>query len=521
MNQKTPLARTPGVPGLEPKFVETDDDYALLDRRAESEVPIAVAPGDGVGPEITDAVLRVLNAAGAPLRYDKVEMGRSAYERGVTSGIPNDTWEKIRENGVLLKGPVTTPQGGGYKSLNVTLRKALNLYANVRPVRTYTPFVGSDHPDMDVVVVRENEEGLYAGIEHQQTREVSQILKLITRPGSERVIRHAFEYARTHNRDKVTCMTKDNIMKHTDGLFSKVFEEVSDEYPDVEAEHLIIDIGAARLATRPEEFDVVVSINLYGDILSDITAEIAGSVGLAGTANIGPEVSLFEAVHGSAPDIAGEGVANPSGMLKSAIEMLVHLGHVGVAREIENAWLRTLEDGLHTPDIYREGVSKREVGTAEFADAVIDRLGESPFRLSPARYGGGSQGKEAGVSVEPSPTPQGEKILRGIDVFVDWDEDGRNPDTIGDGLDKSASKVDWYLEMITNRGVKVYPDGHDETFWTDHWRCRFIPADDDVIDFDSVLDLLSALHDDGWEVIKTEQLYTFDGRRAYSLGQGQ
>jgi isocitrate dehydrogenase len=310
-------------------------------------------------------------------------------------------------------------------------------------------------------------------------------------------------------------------MKHTDGLFSKVFEEVSDEYPDVEAEHLIIDIGAARLATRPEEFDVVVSINLYGDILSDITAEIAGSVGLAGTANIGPEVSLFEAVHGSAPDIAGEGVANPSGMLKSAIEMLVHLGHVGVAREIENAWLRTLEDGLHTPDIYREGVSKREVGTAEFADAVIDRLGESPFRLSPARYGGGSQGKEAGVSVEPSPTPQGEKILRGIDVFVDWDEDGRNPDTIGDGLDKSASKVDWYLEMITNRGVKVYPDGHDETFWTDHWRCRFIPADDDVIDFDSVLDLLSALHDDGWEVIKTEQLYTFDGRRAYSLGQGQ
>ena len=524
MSAKTPLERVPGVPGLEPTVGDGEEGSALSAGRTERQVPVAVAPGDGVGPEITDAVLRVLDAAGAPLRYDKVEMGKTAYENGVTSGIPDAAWETIREDGVLLKGPVTTPQGGGYKSLNVTLRKALNLYANVRPVRTYTPFVESDHPNMDVVVVRENEEGLYAGIEHQQTREVAQILKLITRPGSERVIRHAFEYARTHGRNKLTCMTKDNIMKHTDGLFSQVFKEVATEYPDVDSEHLIIDIGTARLATQPEEFDVVVAPNLYGDILSDITAELAGSVGLAGSANIGSNVSLFEAVHGSAPDIAGEGIANPSGLLVAAKEMLVHLGFVDVAQDIENAWLRTLEDGVHTPDIYREGLSSKEVSTEGFTDAVIDRLGKAPNRLPSAQYATVSENgheRTAGVSVEPSPTPQQEKRLRGIDVFIDWDKKERDPDTIGNGLEGSASKVEWYLEMITNRGVKVYPDGLPETFWTDHWRCRFLPADADIIEFDRVLDLLCALHEDGWDVIKTEQLYTFDGRRAYSLGQGQ
>lgn len=518
MKQKTSLVRTPGVPGLEQYPVDADNERGLADRRAD-KVPIAVAPGDGVGPEITDAVLRILDAADAPLRYDKVEMGRSAYENGVSSGIPESTWETIRNDGILLKGPVTTPQGGGYKSLNVTLRKALNLYANVRPVRSYAPFVGSEHPDMDVVVVRENEEGLYAGIEHQQTREVSQILRLVTRPGSERVIRYAFEYARAHERDRVTCMTKDNIMKKTDGLFSEVFREVSEEYPDIESDHLIVDIGAGRLAAEPEEFDVVVAPNLYGDVLSDITAELAGSVGIAGSANIGPNVSLFEAVHGSAPDIAGEGIANPSGLLVASTKMLVHLGFVDVAQEVKNAWLRAIEDGVHTPDIYDPEVSSREVGTEGFADAVIDRLGKSPNRFAPARYGTGKEKTE--ISAEPSPTPDEEKLLRGIDVFIDWDEDGRDPDTIGDGLSESAAEVDWYLEMITNRGVKVYPDGLPETFWTDHWRCRFLPDDEDAVEFDRILDLLNALNDDGWEVIKTEQLYTFDGRRGYSLGQGQ
>ncbi len=477
--------------------------------------PITVAYGDGIGPEITEAVLRVLDAADAPLRYDVIDIGKSAYERGVTSGIPDDAWDAIRQNRVLLKGPITTPQGGGYKSLNVTLRKALSLFANVRQAKAYTPFVDSHHTGMNVVVIRENEEDLYAGIEHQQTPEVAQILKLITRPGSERIVRYAFEYARAYGRQTVTCMTKDNIMKHTDGLFHRVFDEVAEEYPDIEADHLIIDIGAARVAAQPEQFDVIVTLNLYGDILSDITAQIAGSVGLAGSANIGTDVAMFEAVHGSAPDIAGRGIANPSGLLVAATQMLVHLGVADVAQTIKNAWLKTLEDGIHTADIYREGLSEHEVGTEAFTDAVIERLGAEPSTLTPVRYQSG------GIHVEPSPTPEQTKVLRGVDVFIDWDGAGRDPDVIGQGLEEAAKRANWDLKMITNRGVKVYPDGLPETFWTDHWRCRFLPQDADAIPFDRVLDLLGALHATGWDVIKTEHLYTFDGRRAYSLGQGE
>lgn len=478
-------------------------------------IPITVAHGDGIGPEITEAVLRVLDAAAAPLRYDVINIGKAAYEQGVTSGISADAWEAIRQTKVLLKGPITTPQGGGYKSLNVTLRKALSLFANVRQAKAFTPFIDSHHPGMNVVVIRENEEDLYAGIEHQQTREVTQILKLITRPGSERIIRYAFEYARAYGRRKVTCMTKDNIMKHTDGLFHQVFREVAAEYPDIESDHLIIDIGAARVAAQPEQFDVIVTLNLYGDILSDITAQIAGSVGLAGSANIGTDVAMFEAVHGSAPDIAGRGIANPSGLLVAATQLLVHVGAADVAQTITNAWLKTLEDGIHTADIYHDMRSRHRAGTKAFTDAVIERLGAEPSTLPPVRY------RSGGIRVEPSPTTKQEKVLEGVDVFIDWDGGERDPNVIGRGLEKAAAAVNWRLKMITNRGVKVFPQGLPETFCTDHWRCRFLPQEAHPIAFDEVLDLLGALHHQGWEVIKTEHLYAFDGRRAYSLGQGE
>lgn len=484
-------------------------------RQDADTVPIAVAYGDGIGPEITEAVLRVLEAACAPLSYDVIEVGRAAYEKGITSGIPDEAWDVIRKNGVFLKGPITTPQGGGYKSLNVTIRKALSLFANVRPTKSYAPYVASQHPGMDLVIIRENEEDLYAGIEHRQTDEVHQILKLITRPGSERIIRYAFQYARAYGRRKVTCMTKDNIQKLTDGLFHKVFREVAEEFPDIGSDHQIIDIGAARVAAQPEQFDVIVTPNLYGDILSDISAQIAGSVGLAGSANVGAEVSMFEAVHGSAPDIAGRGVANPSGLLVAATQMLVHIGASEVAQTIKNAWLKTLEDGIHPADVYREGLSKREVGTEAFTQAVVDRLGDSPDQLRPVQYQSG------GIHVTLPERPKAKKELQGVDVFIDWDQHGRDPDTIGKGLVEAARHAKWTLKMITNRGVKVYPDGLPETFWTDHWRCRFLPSDGGPIGFERVLHLLKVLHGAGWDVIKTEHLYTFDGERAYSLGQGE
>lgn len=477
-------------------------------------VPVTVAHGDGIGPEIMAATLRVLEAADAPLAFEGIDIGERAYLDGHTSGIPPEAWTTIRRNPAFLKGPITTPLGGGYKSLNVTIRKALNLYANVRPSKSYAPFVASPHPGMNLVVIRENEEDLYAGIEHQQTGEVAQVLKLVTRPGSERIIRYAFEYARAYGRSKVTCMTKDNIMKLTDGLFHRVFDEVAADYPDIDAEHQIIDIGAARLAAQPEQFDVIVTLNLYGDILSDIASQVAGSVGLAGSSNVGDRVSMFEAVHGSAPDIAGRDVANPSGLLWAATQMLVHLGFAETAETIKNAWLCTLESGIHTADIHREGLSTRRVGTEAFTDAVIERLGERPRRLVPVRY------RSGGIAVDAAPPRPVTKRLVGVDAFVDWAEPDRDPDRLGRGLE-AATPEGWHLRMITNRGVKVYPDGLPETFRTDHWRCRFVRVDGDGTDVAEVLDLLGALHRAGYDLIKTEHLYEIDGRSAFSLGQGE
>ena len=480
---------------------------------ASSDVtPIAVAHGDGIGPEIMEATLRILDAAGAPLRYETVEVGEAVYRSGHTSGIAPEAWDVIRAHKVLLKAPITTPQGGGYKSLNVTLRKSLGMFANVRPVQSFAPYVASPHPKIDLVIIRENEEDTYAGIEHRQTTEVYQTLKLITRPGSEAIVRYAFEYARAHGRGRVTCMTKDNIMKLTDGLFHHVFEEIAAEYPDIEADHKIIDIGAALIGARPDTFDVVVAPNLYGDIISDIAAEASGSVGLAGSANVGTEVAMFEAVHGSAPDIAGQGIANPSGLLRGAVMMLDHLNHDRIAETIENAWLATLEAGVHTGDVYGER-STRKVSTREFADAVIERLGEMPQTLPSAQY------TDAEVHVAVHPSPRVEKALVGVDVFLDWSDGDRRPDRLGDAL-REEDGDGLRLKLITNRGVKVYPDGLPETFWTDHWRCRFV-ATGDAVTPAQVVGLQGRLVEAGFDVIKTENLYTFDGGRAYSLAQGE
>lgn len=475
---------------------------------------IVVAPGDGIGPEIMGATLQVLDAAGASLDMHKIEVGEAMYLKGHSSGIAPDTWDHIRERKVILKGPITTPQGGGVKSLNVTIRKTLGLYANVRPCIAYDPYIPVRHPHLDVIVIRENEEDLYAGIEHRQTDQVVQCLKLITRPGSEKIVRFAFEYAKRRNRQKVTCFVKDNIMKLTDGLFHEVFDEIAAEYPDIKTETIIVDIGMARLANAPELFDVIVVPNLYGDILSDIAAEISGSVGLAPSANIGENYSMFEAIHGSAPDIAGQGIANPSGLLLSAATMLAHLGQGEVAETIHNAWMKTIEDGILTGDLYRHGASQSRVGTQEFADAVVERLGEKPDHLRVHAYS-----NDAMPPIRPSERPKAVKVLVGVDVFLD--DSDHSPDAIAQQL-KEAQTDDLQLVMITNRGVKVWPDGFPDTFHTDHWRCRFHPPEEGkTVEHAHIVALLSRLADQGIDFIKTEHLYTFDGKPGYSLGQGQ
>lgn len=478
--------------------------------------PVTVSYGDGIGPEIMEAVLRILEAAGARLRLETIEVGEKVYRSGNTSGIAPEAWDSLARTKVLLKAPITTPQGSGYKSLNVTMRKVLGLYANVRPNITYAPYIPTEHPRMNMVIIRENEEDLYAGIEHQQTDEVIQCLKLVSKPGTEKIIRYAFEYARRYGRKKVTCMTKDNIMKQTDGMFHRMFKEIGAEYPEIEQEHFIIDIGAARIARTPERFDVVVTLNLYGDIISDIAAEVGGSVGLAGSANIGEAGALFEAIHGSAPDIAGKNIANPSGLLQAAIQMLLHIGQAEVATKVQNAWLRTIEDGIHTADIYNSATSTQKAGTREFADALIARLGQVPAILKPVNYN-----NDAGnvISVQLKPRPVAQKTLVGIDVFLHWNE--RRPETLASRLQPLSSQA-LALTMITNRGVKVWPEGNPATFCTDHWRCRFKCEDfDRGISYEAVLQLLKGLHQAGMEVIKTENLYTFDGQPGFTLGQGQ
>lgn len=475
---------------------------------------ITVAKGDGIGPEIMDAVLSIIKAAGAEIATEEIEVGEKVYLAGNTSGIAREAWDVIRRNKVFLKAPITTPQGGGYKSLNVTTRKFLGLYSNVRPCMSLHPFVETKHPVMDIVIIRENEEDLYAGIEHQQTDEVVQCLKLISRPGCEKIVRYAFEYARQYGRKKVTCFTKDNIMKQTDGLFHKVFEEIAPEYPEIENEHWIIDIGAAKLADSPEAFDVIVLPNLYGDVLSDVAAQIAGSVGLAGSANIGETCAMFEAIHGSAPRIAGQNIANPSGLLQGAVMMLNHIGQGDVAARVNNAWLKTIEDGIHTYDIYKEGVSTRKVGTKEFAEAVIANLGKMPSQLKTVSYKSDAAFKlPRYVRKEAS-----EKVLAGVDLFVHWR--GTDPEALAQKV-QALNRSDLNLSMITNRGIKVWPDGFEETFCTDHWRCRFKPSNGARVSKKEIVDLLSKAIDHDIDTIKTENLYTFNGTAAYSLGQGQ
>src|SRR5947209_247500 len=481
-------------------------------------IPITVAHGDGIGPEIMNATLHILKEAGAKLDIEKIEIGEKVYLSGNTSGIDASAWESLRNTRVFLKAPITTPQGGGYKSLNVTVRKTLGLYANVRPCVSYHPFIETKHPGMDLVIVRENEEDLYAGIEYRQTDQVMQGLKIISRPGSEKIVRYAFEFARRHNRKKVTCFTKDNIMKFTDGLFHKVFNEIAAEYPDIENEHWIVDIGAAKMADTPNAFDVIVMPNLYGDILSDVAAQIAGSVGLAGSANIGENIAMFEAIHGSAPRRAGQNLANPSGLLLGAVLMLVHIRQTDIAEKIHNAWLRTIEDGIHTYDIYDERVSKQKVGTKEFAEAVAARVGEIPQTLKAVSYNKGSN--------EAFKTGQGakervraKKELVGVDVFLDWREGSANQ--LGEALAPLAGN-ELKLAMISNRGVKVWPGGNPETFCSDHWRCRFISqGEGQAVSHAQIVQLLKRVSDAGLDFIKTENLCNFDGQRGYSLDQGE
>lgn len=480
-------------------------------KMSETPIPIAVAEGDGIGPEIMAAVLLILKEGGANIETHNVEVGEKIYLQGFTNGIKPETWDILRNTKAFLKAPITTPQGGGFKSINVNIRTTMGLYANVRPCVSYHPFIKTKHPKMDVVIVRENEEDLYAGIEYRQTPDSTVALKVITRPGCERIARYAFQYAEANKRKKVTCFTKDNILKISDGLFHNVFEEIGKEYPNIEKEHWIVDIGAAKLADTPENFDVIVLPNLYGDILSDVSAQIAGSVGLAGSANIGQHGAMFEAIHGSAPRRAGQNLANPSGLLHGAILMLVHIGQPEAAMRIHNAWLATIEDGIHTYDIFKEGVSKEKVGTREFAQAVVERLGRKPKTLKEAVYGKADQHRHT-----ISETKSVKKDLIGVDVYI---QANTGVEELQTKLSRCSGET-LCLDLITNRGAKVWPDTIPETSLVDQWRCRFVAKSKGTpVSMEQILELLGSMNQAELGIIQTQNLYSFDGEPTYSLAQ--
>ncbi|MGB4057470.1 MAG: NADP-dependent isocitrate dehydrogenase [Alphaproteobacteria bacterium] len=483
--------------------------------KSSKAVPITVAHGDGIGPEIMDATLKILEASGAKLAIETIEIGKSVYEKGIKNGIADSSWDSLRRTRVFLKSPITTPQGGGFKSLNVTIRKSLGLFANVRPCVSYAPYVETNHPNMDMVIIRENEEDLYGGIEYRQSQDVMASLKIISRPGTERIVRYAFEYARANGRKKVTCMTKDNIMKLSDGLFHKVFDELGKEYPDIEQNHMIIDIGTAKVASSPHMFDIIVLPNLYGDILSDVAAEVTGSVGLGGSSNVGIDFGMFEAVHGSAPDIAGKGIANPSGLLLGAIMMLVHIGQGDAATKVHNAWLKTIEDGIHTGDIYRAGKSVEKVGTDGFSKAVIARLGQSPSKLKPVDYSAAAAG---GMKLPPlKPRIEEKKERVGVDLNLNWDG---KPDDLAKKV-LACVNDNLKLSMISNRGTKVWPDGQPETFCADNWRLRFMSADGKPVKTSQVLALMQRMNEADLNFTKSVMLHTFDGIPGFSVAQGE
>jgi isocitrate dehydrogenase len=474
---------------------------------------VTLIPGDGIGPEVVRAARRVIDAAGAQIDWEEAEAGAAVFRRGVTSGVPDETLASIARTRLVLKGPLETPVGFGEKSANVTLRKLFETYANVRPVRELagvpTPFSGRG---IDLVVVRENVEDLYAGIEHQQTPDVAQCLKLISRPGCERVVRLAFELARAEGRPAIACATKANIMKLTEGTLKRVFEEVAPEYPEIDARHIVVDNCAHQLVRRPEQFDVIVTTNMNGDILSDLTSGLIGGLGFAPSANLGADVAIFEAVHGSAPKYAGTDTANPSAVILSGAMLLRHIGLGETAARVERAVEATLAAGIHTRDVQ----GGTPVSTTAFVDAIVERLDarsiEEPEGIAPRRTGRLTIPSVDAVSQAPA-----SRRVVGMDVFVEW---AGSPEELGASLTSMTAGTVLRLKMISNRGTMVFPSRGTTPSLVDHYRCRFVadegtePTDDELL---SLLWAIGVRH--RW--MHVERLQQFDVMRGYTLAQGE
>jgi len=472
---------------------------------------ITVIPGDGIGPEVISAALKVVEATGVDIEPEVCLAGAEAFSKGIESGVPQETIDSIERTKVVLKGPLETPIGYGNKSANVTLRTLFETFANLRPVRELpgvtTPFTGRK---LDIVIVRENVEDLYTGIEYMQTPGVAQALKIISRTGCEKIVELAFEFAVAARRKRVHCATKANIMKLTEGMLQHTFEEIAKRYPQIESKHILIDNCAHQLAMRPEQFDVIVTTNMNGDILSDLTSGLTGGLGFAPSANIGHDASIFEAVHGSAPDIAGKNIANPTAIILSAAMMLRHIGEGAAAHDIEQAVLVTLESGLRSGDMPGKG---KPAKTTEFADAIIANLGRESSTSASADF--------RAVRIPPASTevevaPVNTRRVTGVDVYI---ESKLMPEELGAALSEVCSGTTVQLQMIGNRGNTVYPASGRSVTLVDHYRCRFMKKNRaDTLTNSEILALLTRIGEEHtW--MHVEKLQQFNGDDAFSRTQ--
>jgi isocitrate dehydrogenase len=471
---------------------------------------ITVIPGDGIGPEVVDAALRIIRATGAKLEFERHDAGASVFERGIASGVPRETIESIERTHVVLKGPLATPLGHGNKSANVTLRTLFETFGNIRPVRELpgvkTPFSGRN---LDIVVVRENIEDLYAGIEYMQTPGVAESLKIVSHEGCEKIVRLAFAFAVSEGRKRIHCATKSNIMKLTEGLLQRTFEAIAPEFPTIESKHILIDNCAHQLVMRPEQFDVIVTTNMNGDILSDLTSGLTGGLGFAPAANIGNDVAIFEAVHGSAPDIAGQNKANPTALVLSAAMMLRHIGEGSAANDVEQAILVTLESGIRMGDM--QG-SSAPASTSEFTDTVISNLGKRSALSASREY------KTPSIALSTnrvSTVATAARRVVGVDIYVESD---LQPSALAASLKSLAAGQPVKLELIANRGSAVFPITERSVSLVDHYRCRFVCAGSGDFDDREILLLLARIGE-AHRWMHVEKLQQFDGNDAFSRSQ--
>lgn len=481
---------------------------------------IAVAKGDGIGPEIMSAVLGIFDAAGVPLEYEMVEMGKWVFDKGFSNGMTPEAQATIEKLGILFKGPMETPKGKGVKSVNVTARKTWNTYANKRVFQTLhgvdTVFSKAGIP-IDITVVRENIEDTYGGIEHMLTHDVALCRRFITRPGSAQVVRYAFEMARKKGARRITCGHKANIMKITDGLFLEVFYEIAKEYPEIKADDVIVDDLCMKLVSRPDVFDVVVLTNLQGDIVSDLCAGLVGGLGFAPSANIGDHICIFEAVHGTAPDITGKNIANPTALLLSGITMLRHLGLMEQAASIENALLFTLESGVHTGDFGNKEIPNSN--TTQFAEAIIANLGKTPAHGAKPMLPN-KPVTQTHYDLQKNPMLESAEMaseeIVGVDLFIESNE---QPIDVAAKLLAHTGNL-FKLVTISNRGTQVWPTGSVFTNLINQYRCRFESLEEVPVTQVDILELYKKAMAD-FKICSLELLNKWEGKKAYSLAQGQ